>query len=121
MADAWWVGLDREKFSATARDLAEARRVTPQETKKPYVATPRVVRPPKPTTSLSATSRYAERRRAFVARGLCPCGRKRQHYTYRCDACQLAVRRSNRNGKGHKEWKPGSAGRKPVLVVQEAR
>ena len=54
---------------------------------------------------------------ARIAEGRCAhCGKPRRHYPTICDQCALARRRRHRLRAGSKPWKPGGAGRPPVLA-----
>ncbi len=65
-----------------------------------------------------AGSRQSEWQKKMRQEGNCAmCGKPRNLYAWRCDACQKKLRESVRKAVGGRKWEPGSPGRPPKWVV----
>ena len=70
-----------------------------------------------PRRDLSQLSRQRRWQLARIAEGRCSkCGKPLRHYPTMCDACALKNRRRMRALHGTSAWKPGGAGRPPIVV-----
>jgi hypothetical protein len=70
-----------------------------------------------PRRDLSQLSRQRRWQLMRIAEGRCSkCGKPLRHYPTMCDECALKNRRRMRALHGTSAWKPGGAGRPPIVA-----